>query len=103
VTEVLASAATLRHPTGRFWDSDLDLECENLGITVDFRPVEPSSLEFERARPVVAAPPPIKRTPARPASTPPRRPPWRTYGRDPYLLRGFPQRGRWRISSLRPS
>jgi hypothetical protein len=40
VTEMLAAAATLRHPNGRFWDSNSDFECEDLGIAVD-RPVEP--------------------------------------------------------------
>jgi hypothetical protein len=55
--------------------ADSDLECEDLSIAVDFRPVEPSSPDFKWALPVVAAPPQIRRTPARPASTPPRQPP----------------------------
>jgi hypothetical protein len=48
VPEMMASAATLRHPSGRFWDSDSDLECEDLGIAEDHRPVEPSSPDFKR-------------------------------------------------------
>jgi hypothetical protein len=78
---MLAAAATLRHPTGRFWDSDSDFECEDLGITMD-GPVKLSP-EFERERPVVAATPQIRRTPAKPASTPPRRPPWRNLWKGP--------------------
>jgi hypothetical protein len=81
VTEMLAAAATLRDPIRRFWDSDSEFECEDLGIAVD-RPVELSQ-EFERARPVVAASPQIRRTSAKPASTPPHRPPWRNLWKGP--------------------
>jgi hypothetical protein len=83
VPEMLAAAATLRHPSGRFWESDSDVEGDDLGIAVEHRPVEPSSPDFKRALPEVAAPPQIRRSPARPASTPPHQPPWRNLWKGP--------------------
>jgi hypothetical protein len=81
VTELLSSAATLRPSSGRFWDSDSDLEYEDLGDAEAHRLEEPSLPAVKHAVPAAVAPPPARS--ARPSPTPPCQPPWRSLWKGP--------------------
>jgi hypothetical protein len=93
LAEMLASAAVLRPSSGRFWDTDSDSECEDLGDAEVLRPAVSSSPAPLQRPPAGAASSntglPSARSlatpPRRSSATPPRRakPPWKSLWKGP--------------------
>jgi hypothetical protein len=75
LTEMLAAAAVLRPRSGRFWDTDYDSECEDLGDAEVLRPVVSSSPAPLQRPPTGAASSNSGLPSARRSATPPRRSP----------------------------
>jgi hypothetical protein len=75
LTEMLAAAAVLRPPSRRFWDTDSDSECEDLGDAEVLRSAVSSSPEPLQRPPTGAASSDSGLPSARRSATPPRRSP----------------------------
>jgi hypothetical protein len=90
---MLTAAAVLRPSSGRFWDSESESECEDLGDAEAHHPTVSSSPAPTQGAPAVVAPSatvlPLARgsatPPRRSPSTPPRRakPPWKSLWKGP--------------------
>jgi hypothetical protein len=97
---MLTAAAVLRPSSGRFWDSESESECEDLGDAEAHHPTVSSSPAPTQGTPAVVAPSatvlPLARgsatPPRRSPSTPPRRakPPWKSLATRKILPAGNP-------------
>jgi hypothetical protein len=95
--EMLTAAAVLRPSSARFWDSESESECEDLGDAEVLHPTSSSSPAPSKRTPAVVAPSatpsatvlPLARvsatSPRRSPTTPPRRakPPWKSLWKSP--------------------
>jgi hypothetical protein len=85
LAEMLTSTAALRPSSGRFWDSDSDLECEDLGDAEAHHPPVPSSSAPPLQRAPAGVAPSTVLSSARIPATPPHRakPPWKSMWKGP--------------------